>query len=147
MPPKKQSKTKPKVKKETIPWILNGKEVTSVNDLPDNILGFVYKITNLDNNRYYFGRKSVFSVILRGKNKGQRKEMTWRNYQGSSKELLTDIKNGAKIKKEIIEFAYSKAELTLKESATIICSGSLEDKMSYNHWVMCRVYKKNLIKE
>jgi len=146
MAQKKNNKVKETVKKEIINWTWNGKEITSIEQMPENILGFVYKITNLDNNRYYYGRKSVFSIISRGKSKGQRKEMSWKNYQGSSKELLSDIKNGARIKKEILDFAYSKAELTLKESATIICSGSLEDKMSYNHWVMCRVYKKNLIK-
>lgn len=143
-----------------INWTHNGEEVKTVEDLPEECIGFIYKITNETKNKVYFGRKTI-------KRKGAKKKLTkkekllpenkrktykyvdveykgWQEYTGSSSELNNDIKNNDKYRKEIIQLCYSKTELTYYEAKHIICSGCMEDADCYNDWVSARVYKKNL---
>jgi hypothetical protein len=140
-PPKKEkAKTeKPKAKPQ---WTFQGKQDFEV---PELAVGFVYLIKVKDTPFYYYGKKNLTSTRGRGKNK-KTTESTWRNYESSSKELKELIKKGATIEKEILEFAYSKSELTLLEAKYIICNNCLEDRNSLNRWVYCRVYQKNIIK-
>lgn len=64
---------------------------------PSKYQGFVYLIINNKTQRSYIGKKKYFSVItlppLKGKkrNRKQFKEMAWREYTGSSKDLNDDI--------------------------------------------------------
>jgi len=138
MPPKK-TKTTEKPTKAT--WTLDGKEDFNI---PESAYGFVYRIDVIGTPFYYYGQKRLTSTRGRGK-KAVTKESAWRNYEGSSLELKALIKSGKKIKKQILEFAYSKSDLTLKETKQIICNGCLEDENSLNRWVYCRVYQKNII--
>ncbi len=46
----------------------------------------------------------------------------WQDYTGSSEQLNDDIKQGDKIKKEIIRFCYNKTQLTYYELEAIICN-------------------------
>ena len=134
MPPKK-SKTEKAI------WTLDGKEDFNI---PSDAYGFVYRIDVIGTPFYYYGQKRLTSTRGRGK-KAVTKESAWRNYEGSSLELKALIKSGKKIKKQILDFAYSKSELTLLESKQIICNGCLEDENSLNRWVYCRVYQKHIV--
>ena len=83
-------------------WLYQG---TVVDSLPEDCVGFVYMITNLTNNRKYIGKKlAKFSkttyktIKLKNGNKKRKKikgkiESDWRDYYGSSNELLKDIEN------------------------------------------------------
>lgn len=122
-------------------WTLDGKEEFNI---PSDAYGFVYRIDVIGTPFYYYGQKRLTSTKGRGK-KAITKESAWRNYEGSSLELKALIKSGKKIKKQILEFAYSKSDLTLKETKQIICNGCLEDENSLNRWVYCRVYQKNIV--
>lgn len=132
-------------KKEIINWTYQGKEILSVKDIPEKALGFIYRIT-LEDFRYYIGRKTVFKPnYTSGKLKGQCKgEYSWKTYCGSSKELLALIKLGAKYKKEILRYCYSKAEITYEETKEILCSGALTDPNCLNYWIKATVYSKHL---
>lgn len=144
-----------------INWTYKGKDFLNIDDAPEDAFGFIYKITNLTNDKYYFGRKNLGSVTkkkltLKEKKllensrktfKYIRKESNWKNYCGSSKTLLEDLKIGHKYSKEILEFCSSKALMTLRETSHIVCSGSLLDINSYNMWVSAKIYKKHLISE
>lgn len=134
--PQKKSKTT-----EKAIWTLDGKEDFNI---PPEAYGFVYRIDVIGTPFYYYGQKRLTSTRGRGK-KAVTKESAWRNYEGSSLELKALIKSGKKIKKQILEFAYSKSDLTLKETKQIICNGCLEDENSLNRWVYCRVYQKNIV--
>lgn len=136
------------VKKETVHWTFEGKEVLSLDDAPEGVLGFIYKIYLLDGTgRYYIGRKTMKKPnYTSGKLKGQSKgEYPWKSYCGSSKELLEIVKNDKpNYKKEILHFCYSKAEMTYRETCEILCSGALTDPLSFNFWIKALVYSKNL---
>ena len=43
-------------------WIYNGREILSLDQFPEEAVGFIYKITNKDNGRFYIGKKNLFSI-------------------------------------------------------------------------------------
>ena len=100
-----------------------GHWVTSI-DIPDEIFEFVYRITNLENNKMYIGKKLCTSVKklppLKGKTRKRHKkvETDWKTYTGSSPELNEDIKKLGKdkFKFEIIKFCTCKWELSYFEA-------------------------------
>jgi hypothetical protein len=71
-------------------WKYNEEDFTEV---PKNMEGFVYLITNLTNEKKYVGKKNFWSR-QKDKKTGRRKkkESDWRNYYGSCDELKEDIK-------------------------------------------------------
>lgn len=71
-------------------WKYNKEDFTEV---PKGMEGFVYLITNLENNRKYIGKKN-FWTRRKDKNTGRRKkkESDWRTYYGSCDELKEDVK-------------------------------------------------------
>ena len=115
------------------PWLYKYAEVKSLEDFPQNVFGFIYKITNTLTNQYYVGKKFLHHSVKRkiGKKekaliegKGRRpdfermsKESDWKTYFSSSEVIKEDVKqNGSDhYKREIIQFAYSKKELSYLE--------------------------------
>ena len=77
-------------------WLYNGE----MFDQPsDEHYGFVYKITNLQNNRAYIGKKLFWfkkTKILKGKKKRYLATSDWKNYYGSSVSLKADIEHFVK---------------------------------------------------
>lgn len=134
--------TRKKQSVEKAKWTYNGKEEF---EIPSTAVGFVYRIDVIGTNLYYFGKKNLTSSRGKGKNK-KTTESAWRNYESSSKELKELIKNGAKIKKQILEFCFSKSDLSLSETKYIICNGGLEDENSLNKWVVCKIFSRYLNK-
>lgn len=143
-----------------MPWTHNGKVIDSIDKLPKGCIGIIYRIDNLSNNRYYFGRKTIISrrkkkltakekLLPENNRKTFKYEETetsgWKSYKGSNKPLLLDIKNGAKYKKEVIHFCFSKAELTFYETRAIACSDCMLTEDCYNDWFSAKVYKSHLI--
>ena len=135
-------------------WTYKGKEITSTEQI-GNPFGFVYRIDNISTGKSYYGSKQVVSI--RKKKFGKRKiasmldkrkskyekivkEMPgWREYKGSSKLLCSDIEEkGHEFTKEILYLCKSKPELKFREAEIIMCSGSLEDEMSYNAGISIR---------
>lgn len=84
-------------------WTYNN---TTDFSIPDNVIGYIYRVTNLLDNRIYIGRKMLSSnrkVRLTKKEKllpeNKRKtfkrvikETDWKDYWGSSDDLKTDAK-------------------------------------------------------
>lgn len=147
---------------KTHPWHFEGNTITCLADMPEGIIGFIYKINNLTTGKYYIGRKTVASIkkkklTLKEKLLPENKRKTfkydfcestgWKNYCGSNLILKAEAAEGHKIIKTILKYCFSKAELTLEESKAILCGGALQDPLSYNMWVSCKIYKRNLIEE
>ena len=100
----------------------------------DGCYGFVYKITNKETGKFYIGKKIFKNTktkqltkketqslpIARGRTPSKKKiitESNWKEYWGSSKELLDDIKTLGKDKFEriILDFCLTKKQLTYSE--------------------------------
>lgn len=133
-------------------WTYQGIEV---EELPQDVVGFVYIITNTTNDRQYIGKKlAKFSRSrppLKGKkNKRRTKvESDWRDYYGSSDELNEDIAQLGKdsFKREILFYCYSKSELSYIEAREQFNYRVLESDKYYNGHIRVRVHGKGILKE
>lgn len=136
-------------------WTYNNVEVT---ELPDDVVGFVYLITNLSNGRMYVGKKlakfaktSIKTVKLKNGTKKKKKvrskvDSDWLTYYGSSLELTTDIeKLGVEnFKREILHYCYSKAECSYVEARTQFERKVLESADYYNGQISCRIHGSHI---
>ena len=116
-------------------WTYNKKEITSIDQLEKEIMGFVYRIDHVPSNKSYVGKK--FLVFTRKQKLGKKelklfegqkgrppkfkiisKESDWKTYWSSNKQLLELVKNEPKenFKRTILHFATSKKELTYFET-------------------------------
>ena len=133
-------------------WTYQG---TEVKELPQDVVGFVYIITNTTNDRQYIGKKlAKFSRTkppLKGKkNKRRTKvESDWKDYYGSSDELNEDIGTLGKdnFKREILFYCYSKSELSYIEAREQFNYKVLESDKYYNGHIRVRVHGKGILKE
>ena len=140
----------------------NKKEYLTIEDFAPECIGFVYKITNLCNDKIYIGKKSLYSNIKKKLTKKELAEQTgpgrkptkkivtsesnWKVYMGSSKDLLEDIKQiGAdNFDRQILRVCFSKKQLTFHEINYQIRYGVLEVN-SYNDNILGKFYRKDLI--
>ena len=112
--------------------------------------GFIYMITNLKTGQYYIGKKFFWKQVIRKPLKGKIRrrrcliESDWRNYYGSSKELLTDIENqgNQNFKREIIKYCKDKWECAYYELVNQINADVLRDVNSYNGIINVRLGKR-----
>jgi hypothetical protein len=133
-------------------WTYQGTEVL---ELPQDVVGFVYLITNTTNDRQYIGKKlAKFSRTkppLKGKKNRRRTkvESDWRDYYGSSDELNEDIERIGKdsFKREILFYCYSKSELSYIEAREQFNYRVLESDKYYNGHIRVRVHGKGILKE
>ena len=119
-------------------------------EIPEKAIGFVYLITNTENNKKYIGKKIFhFSKTIQKnlKKKKVKVESDWKTYTGSNEELNSDIKiNNPELKKEILEICYSKSSLSYVEAYHQFTNNVLIDSTYYNNWISVRVTRKHLTK-
>jgi hypothetical protein len=128
-------------------WLYNNEPLTAP---PEKAIGFVYLITNTQNNKKYIGKK-VFhfskSIQKNLKKKKVKVESDWKTYTGSNDDLNTDIKiNNPELKKEILEICHSKSSLSYLEAYHQFINNVLIDSSYYNNWISVRVTRKHLNK-
>lgn len=128
-------------------WLYEGTEFTEV---PEGIIGFVYKITNTQTGRQYIGKK-LFTFAKRKQVKGRKKrvrtESDWRDYFGSNKKLADDINaiGQEHFKREILRLCSTKGQCSYFEAKLQFEHGVLEHPdLFYNDWIMCRIHQKHL---
>lgn len=137
-------------------WIYKEQEINSIEDVPENAIGFIYKITNLLDNKFYIGKKQLNSIRKtriskreqtqtnnkRKKFKQIVKDSGWLNYNSSCKELQQDIINleEQNFKKEIIEFCFNKRDLNYKEVWWQFKLNVLEEN-TYNNNIAARWFR------
>lgn len=113
-------------------WKYNNEDFTEV---PKSMEGFVYLITNLDNNRKYIGKKN-FWTRQKDKKTGRRKklESDWKNYFGSCDGLKEDVKNlgQEKFLREILYICPHKKSMSYYETYEQFTRNVLMDDEYYN---------------
>lgn len=159
-------------KKEVIKWskpwayITDGEwEVNCIEDMPKNVIGFVYQINFTDGTKY-IGKKNLYvtrtlKALKSGKErketvkrvyhntgKGKReavdiikKESDWKTYQGSHK----DCKNKTVKEKYILAYAYNKYQLTYLEVREQMKANVLECDNYLNDNILGKFYKSDLL--
>ena len=121
------------------------------------MFGFIYLITNKLDGRIYVGKKQFThkkrTVLSKKARVGTRKRINvsqidsgWKNYWGSSKSLLEDVKllGQHNFKREILMFCTNKSQLSYYEVVNQIKYKVLEIP-SYNGWIKATIYKNRLI--
>lgn len=128
-------------------WLYNG---VVFEEPSENDYGFVYKITNLSNNKVYIGKKLFWfkkTKMLKGKKKRYLAASDWKSYYGSSISLKKDIDllGVDFFKREIIMLCKSKGECSYYEAkAQFDASVLFNPDLFYNDWIICRVHRKHV---
>lgn len=153
-------------------WIYKGKKVESLDDIPDNAFGFIYEITHIPSGRKYIGKKQLIFKRKRkiGKRETKRlkeekkengetnwwivpkkkivkKESDWLDYYGSSEEVKELLEEGNKedFKREILDYATHKKNLSYKETKILFEYGVLEDQDTFiNSNIQGKFYPKDV---
>ena len=132
------------------------------DDFTTDDYGFIYKITNLESNKFYIGRKSFVHNKKKKLTKKEIAEQTgpgrrsttkveqidsgWRKYWGSSKELLADVKllGENKFEREILKFCPTKKQLTFYEIQYQIQHSVLFTD-TYNDNILGKFFRKDFV--
>ncbi len=132
---------------------------TPVTELPDDVVGFVYLITNLVSGKKYIGKKLAKFSKTRYKMHTQKNgkrvkkkirsyvDSDWLTYYGSSDALTKDIELLGKYQfsREILRMCYSKAECSYWEAKEQFYNGVLETDDWYNAQISVRLHKSHIL--
>ena len=138
-------------------WYHQGKPVLKV---PEDVVGFVYLITNTSSGRMYIGKKlfhfsktTYKTVKLKNGTKKRKKirgkvESDWQDYYGSSDALSKDIETLGKdtFKREILYYCKSKAECSYIEAREQFTRKVLESTDYYNGIISVKVHGSHIKK-
>lgn len=129
------------------PWYYNN-QILESEDVVDYV-GMVYLLENTENGRRYVGkkffhRKKVYHV--KKKKKRKQVESDWKDYYGSSKELLEDIERIGKdkIKRSVLHLCKTKTQCSYYEMREQIEREVLLREDYYNSFVGGKINGKFL---
>ena len=133
-------------------WTYKGQ---TVNELPEGTEAFVYLITNLTNNKKYVGKKlAKFKKTrppLKGKKNKRRStvESDWREYWGSSDNLLEDVAllGPNNFTREILYYCPSRGVASYLEAREQFERRVLETDEYYNGIINVRVGGSKILRE
>ena len=132
------------------PWYYNGEPFLS--QYIENNFGFVYRITNLQTNRKYLGRKYFWSFRRpKGKSRRVKSESDWKKYYGSSDELNQERKElgNFAFKREIISLHETKGWVNFEETRQLFVHNVLSESLAdgtpayYNSNILGRYMRKD----
>ena len=137
-------------------WLFENK---TIEELPEECIGFVYLITNIVSGRKYIGKKlAKFSktttrvVKLKNGTKKKKKirskiDSDWQTYYGSNIELNKDVEElgSENFTREILYYCNSKAECSYIEAREQFARKVLESNEYYNGHIQVRVHGSHII--
>ena len=132
------------------PWIFEGQPFLS-ESIDDNF-GFVYLITNLQNNRKYIGRKYFWSFRKPpGKKRKVKKESDWKKYYGSCPELKEEIERLGRqnFSRTILSLHKTPGKTNFEETKQLFINGVLTESLDtggpayYNSNILSRYFRKD----
>lgn len=142
----------------------NGQESLLHEDFLTDAFGFVYMITNLETGKFYIGKKALTHNKKKKLTKKELAQFTgqgrkpvfridqvdsgWRDYYGSSKELVEDVKKYGKdkFKRVILAFLPDKKTLTFSELRFQILYDVLF-KNTYNDNILGKFYRRDFVSQ
>jgi len=129
-------------------WTYNGQpfEPEALNH--KEVYGFVYQITNLENDMKYIGKKYFWQKKTRQVKKKKKKylaESDWRSYYGSNDTLKEEASvNPDNFNREILRICETKSECTYYEAKYQFENDVILRPDYYNGWIMARVTRKHM---
>lgn len=132
-------------------WTYKGKVVTEISDMPEEAIGFIYKITNHKTGQFYIGKKSLYNhrtlPPLKGYKRKRKviKESNWKGYKSSNRlvqKWIDDFPD--KIQFEILKFCKTKKGLTYYELKEQFEHQCLENELSMNDNYLGKFFRKDL---
>jgi hypothetical protein len=143
-------------------WLYQGKEILSLEDLPQNTYGFIYISIHQPTGKSYIGKKSLFHNVRKKLTKKQlveqtgrgrkptteivQKESDWKTYYGSAKPILDLIKEGKQeeFTREILQLVTNKKLLTYYECKYLFMLGVIEQPDGYfNDNILGKFFRKD----
>lgn len=138
-------------------WTYQG---VTINELPEDCVGFVYLITNLVTGRKYIGKKlakfaktTYKTVKLKNGTKKKKKirskiDSDWQTYYGSNDQLNKDLAQlgTENFTREILQYCKSKAECSYVEAKLQFENRVLESNDWYNGHIQVRVHGSHILK-
>lgn len=114
-------------------------------------VGFVYCITNLEDNKKYIGKKLLKfrkSKKVKAKKKRYLVESDWKTYWGSNKNLVVDVEELGEDKfiRQILRLCKTKGECNYFEAKYQFEMSALESNEFYNDWIMVKVHRSHIKK-
>ena len=130
-------------------WYYNNEPYDST---PEDFQGFVYVITELDTNKKYIGKKNFWKPKIlpvtktRKRRVRKRVESDWREYYGSSKEVvaLVESKGNNNYKREILRLCKTKGEMSYFEAKLQFENDVLLSDEYYNEFIGCKIHSRHL---
>ena len=135
-------------------WIYKDTEITSIDQVPEGAIGFCYLMINSETGRKYVGKKQLYSERRTRINKKEktetntrkqfkivRKESDWIIYNSSCKEIQEEYKKGVIFNRFIIQWCFSKRELTNTEVKLQFNNNVLESDEWYNENILTKFFK------
>jgi hypothetical protein len=130
-----------------------------IEELPDNVVGFVYLITNNTNGKRYIGKKLAKFSKTRYKMHTQKNgkrvkkkikskvDSDWLTYWGSCDSLTKDIEllGNHSFSREILRMCFSKAECSYYEAKEQFYNEVLESPNWYNGQISIRMHKNHIL--
>jgi hypothetical protein len=145
-------------------WLYQGKEILSLEDLPQDTYGFIYISIHQPTGKSYIGKKSLFHNVKKKLTKKQlveqtgrgrkptteviQKESDWKTYYGSAKPILDLIKEGKQeeFTREILQLVPNKKLLTYYECKYLFMLGVIEKQDGYfNDNILGKFFRKDFI--
>jgi len=132
---------------------------STVEELPEDCVGFVYLITNTLTGRKYIGKKlakfakTTYRIVKLKNGKKKRKKIRskvdsdWREYYGSNDQLNQDVKTHGteNFTREILYYCRSKAECSYIEAREQFTNRVLESADYYNGQISVRVHGSHIL--
>lgn len=140
-------------------WRYEGRDIESIDDIPEGAIGFVYLLTNIESGKKYIGKKFLYSERKKALTKKEiaaleskrlkkwkmvKSESDWLTYSSSSKDIQEEIKNGAQFYRDILHFTFSKLQTTYLEVKLQFVNEVLESEDWYNNNINSSWFRGNI---